>query len=371
MWKIWKEELHKIASRKIIWLGLFALLAFNSLRLVTELNHYSVMADGHVFYGQEAVDKDKALTAQYAGTLTEEKVRQIYSHFGFYQYDPGKGTGTGNFCSRFITEQMTDYNGDGRSPEEISFLQGEDWEKQAAPLLTGDIRFDYVYGWKDLTELYAFMTIMGLSVILIIGLSPVFAQEYTLRTADILLTTPRGKKSGIWIKMAAALFFTSAIFCSSTLYLWLSYLAVYGTQGLDASPALVGVPMGSYCPDTIGGFFLFLFALGLAGTLLLTGITLAVSALCKNAFLAVIVSLALFFLPYAWMNAISHMLFPILPIGLLRAISHFMISMPYYLPLNWGFSLSARQTALHLAVAAAALGGCAVLGYHRYRNFQR
>ena len=33
MWTIWKEELYKISSRKIIWLGVFLLLASATIRL--------------------------------------------------------------------------------------------------------------------------------------------------------------------------------------------------------------------------------------------------------------------------------------------------------------------------------------------------
>lgn len=371
MWKIWKEEIFKIASRKIIWLALILLAVFILWRQMAERSHYSVMIGGQVFYGQEAIDKDKELAAEYAGALTEEKVRQIYDAFGFYHYDEQKDVSVGNYCSRFITERMTDYKFIGsEDPEEIHFLQGEEWENNAAPLLKGDIRFDYAYGWNDMRETHSFLTVMALCIVCIIGLSPVFSEEYTMKTANILLTTQRGKRSGIWMKMTAALFLSAAVYCAFSLYIWLIYLAVYGTQGLDASAVLLGVPVQGYHPGSIGGFFLFEFALGLAGIILLASMTMAVSALCKNAFLTVIVSLVVFLIPYAWINVLAVMLSAVLSMELIRTVSHFMTSMPFYLSVNWGFGFAGRQILLHLAIAAAVWAVCMVLGYQKYRNYQ-
>ena len=109
MWNIWKEEVCKILSRRLIWIGLFVLAAFLTLRLVTEQGHYSASIDGNTYFGQEALEKDKQLAAQYAGILTEETVRRIYENFGFAYYNE-QNILTGNFCSRFITEKMTDFN---------------------------------------------------------------------------------------------------------------------------------------------------------------------------------------------------------------------------------------------------------------------
>ena len=78
MWKIFQEEFRKIASRKIVWIGLFVLLAFVRFRIGEIQNDYSVLIDGETFYGKEAIEKDKELTARYAGSLTEEKIREFY-----------------------------------------------------------------------------------------------------------------------------------------------------------------------------------------------------------------------------------------------------------------------------------------------------
>ena len=371
MWNIWKQEIYKTASRKILWLGLLLLLLIVHLRLYEERSRYSVTIDGQSYSGQEAIEKDQALTAAYAGILTEEKVHQIYQEVGFYYYDPQQDQMVGNYCSQYITREMTNFNQtDSGQLESIQFLEGDAWEQKAAPLLQGSVRFDYAYGWSDLRETFSFLISIVLFVLFIIGISPVFSDEYMLKTADILLTTKRGAKSGIWLKMAAALVLSAVIYTVFSALLWLMYQSVFGTQGLDASAVLIGVPLQGYGLDSILHFFLFAFFLGLAGLLLLTSMTLAVSAICRNAFLTVIISIVLFLLPYAWMQALSVLLTPFLSTRLLKALSHFMVSMPFFLPINWGFSFTAGQVQMHLGIAAVMTVCCAALGYWKYRNYQ-
>lgn len=371
MWKLFREELCKIASRKIVWISLFFLLAFVRYRLGTVQDEYSVTVNGKNIYGKEAIAIDQELTAQYAGPLTRQTVKKIYDRYGFFYCDVDTGERKGNFCSRFITQQMTNINQVGEENlEEIQFFQGEEWEMNVAPLLKGNLRFDYVSGWTDLKETYGMVVIWGLSILFIIGLSPVFSEEYTLRTADILLTTRRGKKSGIWIKMAAAFSFTLVTFLAVTFYVWAIYLKVFGTQGLDASPILIGagLPYRGYSPDTIQGFFLIQFAAGLAGYLLLTALVLAASALCKNAFLTAVISLAAFLFPIVWVKALGPMW--ILGITMTKAVTRFMVSMPAYLSLYWGFAFTEKQIAWNMVIALATGGVSVVLGYRGYRNYQ-
>lgn len=103
MWIIWKEEFRKIASRKILWIAFCLLLGFAAFRLFTELGHYTVTIDGKNFRGKEAVEMDKALTKQYAGVLTEEKIDEIYYKYGFYPYgDPENTQIEKNFLSQCI-----------------------------------------------------------------------------------------------------------------------------------------------------------------------------------------------------------------------------------------------------------------------------
>lgn len=367
MWNIWKKELYKIASRKVIWLGMLLLLAFISFRLLVERRNYTVTLDGRAFYGQEAIQKDQALTARYAGTLTEKQIQQIYEEYGFYYYDDETGYSNGNFCNRFITEKFTNYmQTGGNNPDAIHFYQNQDWENNAAPYLENNVNFDYIYGWNDFAEIYL-MALLAVFVLLIIGLSPLFAEEYQLKTADVLRTTSRGKQSGIWMKILAALFFAAAIVCMASAYLWGIYIAVYGTQGLDASAVLLNfAAFYGYCPETVMGFFIFITFLGLIGAILLTSLMAGISSICRTPFFALVVSLIVFLFPVVWVKALAPM--RIFGAPLTKNISHFMISMPFYLPLSIGFAFSEKQLEIHLCIALVVGISSIFFGYYKYRN---
>ena len=97
MWEIWKKEIYKIASRKVIWCGVLLLLSFITFRLYAEQKDYSVTIDGQSYHGKEAIEKDRKLTAEYAGMLTREKVQEIYDKYGFCYYDDKTESYAGNF----------------------------------------------------------------------------------------------------------------------------------------------------------------------------------------------------------------------------------------------------------------------------------
>jgi hypothetical protein len=367
MWIILKEEIYKIKSRKIIWLSLCLLLAFSTLRLYNELHYYTTFVDGKTYHGMDALRKDQALTGRYAGLLTKDKVSQIYKEYGFFYFDAETGNAAANYPSRFITEAFTNFmQTDGNNPDEIHFRKGADWENNAAYLLDKDVRFDYIYGWNDFAEMYI-LVILSVFAILILGLSPIFAEEYQLKTADLLRTTRRGKGNGIRIKILAALCFAVVLTCMACAYMWGIYLTVYGTQGLDASAVLLNftTPFG-YCPESVLGFFLYITFLSIVSAVLLTGIAAGISALCQSPFLALILSLAAYLFPVVWIK----ILWTLLPVGqkISRAISHFMASMPVYLPMSTGFSFPADHMAVHVCIALAVGAGGMFFGYYRYRN---
>ena len=50
MWKIFQEEFYKIASRKIVWIGLFCLLAFVRYQLWMVQDEYAMTIGGETIY---------------------------------------------------------------------------------------------------------------------------------------------------------------------------------------------------------------------------------------------------------------------------------------------------------------------------------
>lgn len=366
--EIFREELRKIASRRIVWASLILVLVFVTLRLWVVQTEYQVKIDGVHYKGVKAIDKDRELAREYEGILTMKTVQNIHGRFGFSYYDGEKDHFNGNYSSEFITERMTNFfELEENDPSKIHFLEGEEWDRNAAPLLDGSVTFGYAYGWEDLRETYTLVIIL-LSVIFIIGFTPVFAEEYTLRTADLLLATEHGKKRGIWLKIWVAVSFAAGTFCALSLYMILLYLSIFGTDGLEASSILLNGVSKGIGPETIGGLLLLMFGLGLSGLMLLTGITLAVSAASRNSFMAVVVSGILYAVPYVWMKVLAPMW--ILGPVLTKGMNHFMVSMPMYLPMNWGFTFTGDQMGIHAGIAGIVLAACLAAAYRIHRNYQ-
>lgn len=107
---IWKNELCKMASRKIVWLGLSLLAFFIGWRLYAERGNYTVTIGGQITHGQEAINLDRQLTAGYAGVFTEQTVQKIWNDFGAYYYDDSQNAYIGNFCNSYLTQRITNYN---------------------------------------------------------------------------------------------------------------------------------------------------------------------------------------------------------------------------------------------------------------------
>ena len=61
---------------------------------------------------------------------------------------------------------------------------------------------------------------------------------------------------------------------------------------------------------------------------------------------------------------------PMQGIQITWTISHFMMSMPYYLALNWGFAFAGKQILMHMATAAVVGTAAGMAGYYKYINYQ-
>lgn len=239
------------------------------------------------------------------------------------------------------------------------------------PYLEYKAEFDYIYGWSDFVEMYM-LVLMVLYVILIVGLSPVFAEEYMLKTADIIRTTKRGKSSGIWMKILAACVFAVLLTALVTLCLFGIYFLVYGTQGSDASAVFLSLAtFYGYCPKSVGGFLILMAALGVVGAFILTGITLGYSSACRNSFLALIMSVVVFLVPLFWIKVLLPMCQGFLKTAVIKVISHFMTAMPMYLPISTGFAFSGKQIIMHLVIAGIVGAFGMGYGYFRYRSCRK
>lgn len=366
--RLFWEELRKIVSRKLVWGGVLFLMILVTVWTIVAVSEEKTTIDGKTYRGREAVVKDKELAEEYKGVLTVEKVQDIYNRFGFYYYDTKTGEPVGNFCNYFITLNMTNFNQTGGEDlSQIEFYEGTEWENNAQPFVEGNTEFAYVRGWMLMQE-NAMTFCVYLQLILIIALCPLFSEEYSLRTADLLLTTEDGKKKGIWIKLLAAVVFAVFLCILFGVFYFELYMTAFGAEGLSASSQLIGSPFFGFTPESIGGFFLFEWALALAGMVLLAGVTALLSAFSKSSFLTVIASLIIYAVPIIWLKVLA----PTWILGTTgtKLMNHFMVSMPVWLQWNWGFTFDGGQISVHLLVAAVVGVSAFCCAYFRYRSYQ-
>lgn len=306
--RLMREELYKICSRKIVKISFIVVVAGIVLLFMMSgpWNERCSIGSGKSredYSGFAAIAKDKELAAEFEGVLTDDVVSRMAEKCLFQEY-AAKGIVTNrNYVNTFFTDNdLTDAVYRGEEP--ACATRTVPLADSAMGRLTGEpVYFTYIRGWQVLKELYTMGTLL-VGIFLIIALSSVFAEEYSLKTISILLTTAHGKKKGIYAKLAAGVVFGTGVFGICTVLMVLLCGSVYGFQGLgcfagmlDGSWYLSTEWMASVSYVSIGSFFARYFLLVLSGLSLLTVFMLFVSAVSKQNFTALILGLIFFLLP--------------------------------------------------------------------------
>lgn len=306
--RLMREELYKICSRKIVKISFIVVVAGIVLFFMMDgpWNERCSIGSGKSredYSGFAAIAKDKELAAEFEGVLTDDVVSRMAEKCFFQEY-AAKGIVTNrNYVNTFFTDNdLTDAVYRGEEP--VPATRTVPLADSAMGRLTGEpVYFTYIRGWQVLKELYTVGTLL-IGIFLIIALSSVFAEEYSLKTISILLTTAHGKKKGIYAKLAAGVVFGTGVFGICTVLMVLLCGSVYGFQGLgcfagmlDGSWYLSTEWMASVSYVSIGSFFARYFLLALSGLSLLTVFMLFVSAVSKQNFTALILGLIFFLLP--------------------------------------------------------------------------
>lgn len=283
-------ELEKIVNRRVV----YAAIVFLVIMCGTMCTGRGVGAqvalkeEGGYLEGRAAVAYDKEVAARYEGVLTEEKVEEILTTYAPDAVDAGFWlvNNTYDTMSMFWGENDGSYNGGSIGGAFPDYLD----EK---PLVWG-----YNTGWMSFLETGMY-TMVFVGILLVIALSPVFAEEYTRGTDALILTSRHGKRKCAWAKIIASYLFTLLTVGIFLLFIVLCYLQGFGLDGIDASVQLNthfvfgGVPYFL----TNGGTALYCLILWFGGSLTLTALVLLLSALCRSSFITLIAALACYGIP--------------------------------------------------------------------------
>ena len=275
MKKLIQFEMKKIFAKRLTQAAVAAaLLLAVGLEFSSYQNMYAFDGAGREGRGRQAVEIDKGIAEKYAGTLTDEKVRQIIEDFKPAQDLHGMN-------AAYIYQNAT---------QSSVFRRFSDLE--------GNWKIGYTYGWlrtsQDMVKVFIF-----LQLVIIVMLAPVFSGEYG-GVDNIILTSRYGRTKCVAAKaigsVSASLAMTTVVSTASIA----SAIILYGSNGLDCSILFAPAEfVDGYIPFNItcGALLKYQILLAFSGTVSVTGITLILSAICKNQMTALAVSAALYFLP--------------------------------------------------------------------------
>lgn len=314
--QLYKMELYKIFHRKIFWIGILAILGLMFVYFwFAEVGDERCVIDGRSHSGYEAVQMNKKITEEYAGTVTDEKINQIVDKYGLPSElnENMPGWKNGNYLNDFVTRFFTNGSWEnGVKPTERYRLKDTDlWkaykeynenidsksEKNDKKQMKNEIlsmwelkpTLEYTTGWKVFGELLQFGLILG-SIMIICVISGIFAEESQTKMLPLIFTTVEGKRKDTLAKVLASFTITVLLYAGITGSAWGLCKIVYDLKG---GYNLTGVVISGSMWKTVDKvpFFSYLSVLlifGMLAFLSLNAIILCISAYQDSMFGAVV-----------------------------------------------------------------------------------
>ena len=351
--QLYKMELYKIFHRKIFWIGILAILGLMFVYFwFAEVGDERCVIDGRSHSGYEAVQMNKKITEEYAGTVTDEKINQIVDKYGLPSElnENMPGWKNGNYLNDFVTRFFTNGSWEnGVKPTERYRLKDTDlWKaykeynenidsksekndkKQMKTEILSMWKFkptlEYTTGWKVFGELLQFGLILG-SIMIICVISGIFAEESQTKMLPLIFTTVEGKRKDTSAKVLASFTITVLLYAGITGSAWGLCKIVYDLKG---GYNLTGVVISGSMWKTVDKvpFFSYLsvlLILGMLAFLSLNAITLCISAYQDSMFGAVVVTaicwaipllVRIFFGGFVWILVDSMPMFLIMQVNL-------------------------------------------------------
>ena len=314
--QLYKMELYKIFHRKIFWIGILAILGLMFVYFwFAEVGDERCVIDGRSYSGYEAVQMNKKITEEYAGTVTDEKINQIVDKYGLPSElnENMPGWKNGNYLNDFVTRSFTNGSWEnGVKPtvryrlkdtdlwkaykeynENIDSKSEKNDKKQMKTEILSMWKFkptlEYTTGWKVFGELLQFGLILG-SIMIICVISGIFAEESQTKMLPLIFTTVEGKRKDTSAKVLASFTITVLLYAGITGSAWGLCKIVYDLKG---GYNLTGVVISGSMWKTVDKvpFFSYLsvlLILGMLAFLSLNAITLCISAYQDSMFGAVV-----------------------------------------------------------------------------------
>ncbi|MBY0116992.1 hypothetical protein NST33_16260 [Paenibacillus sp. FSL L8-0435] len=280
MIRLTRYEFVKIMTRKSIYLALTGLLML--LVLYAYLGHPGPM-NGTSFY------------KPYEGAITAEKVQAAQEQLQNKGYSDEANQ---NRYGVFYEISMF-------SPEFIKNYTKTDDSGNVMERTVNVTEIHYNKPWGYLLEYIDQFGVLFMMIMILLGLAPVFAEEYALGTAALVRSSKRGKSQIVSAKlMASVVYIVLCVILFTSINLLIYWLRFGNLAGADTPIQSVGMYFQSfdyeYSPYRLSAlqYYVVQLVTHLAGSLIFGCVVLWVSSLSSTAFVAIIINVAIVGVPY-------------------------------------------------------------------------
>ncbi len=378
--RLLRDELYKITSRRVVKICFAAALLIELFCILTGsvLLEYSVV-DGVEYRGTSAIRQDRAMAKKYAGVLTDEKVAAMAEEYGLMYFDAENFNEEENFLSGMLfsnglCDGYINSWSDLRQPARTVPIAQTDMGRvcEAAGIRP---ELSYYRGWSVISVQMGIAGILG-CILLMMALTPVFAEEYASGTANILLATVHGRKKDIAARFGASYIFSLGSFAVLGGFIVVVCGIFYGYDGGGCLYGLNGVWQASESGAlssslvTMAEYVLIQIVFIVVALLMLTAFSLFASAVCHTPFLALIVTVLFFALPGGIWFYLALTKAPVNDVT--QMIWHLILCTPLYACMNGGVGemLSAKAAVLRAGMFAAVCVPSSVLAWQLFRRHE-
>ena len=288
--RLLKYELYKIFSNKVMYLALVVFMALNFIGINSEYN----------LKMESCRDAYKPFK-RYEGKISDEKIELAQKYEKDVENNP-ENTNTKNpelYGKTYYTLKVLNIennkNNYMESLKNINPTEKTEYERFKKIGYNDEIY--YTLGWDNILYYNSWIGFFFIGVLIILGLTPVFAEEYDTSVDNLILTSKHGKSRLIWAKIGAAFIYTA--FAVLILYLLplIFYGWKFGLKGFDVSIRNAKFYSQSTINLKIWQFYILQICFNIIGGFSLGLLTLLISSISKNKILTAFISGCGFLVP--------------------------------------------------------------------------
>lgn len=290
-----KFELYKILSKKVVIVGVLFVLAMN---LTLYFNWAFPRSNSMSF------KEDREYSEQFSGKLTDETIEKIQSNI---ISNPELLNMKGNSTITFFENNFAPEN-ENDPLYSVDEVFGEGYDS--------DVKDSLVWGYSEgcsaiMSAIQSSLLILGF--VILIGVSPIFAEEYTTGMDSLILTARYGKTKSIYSKIAASVIFSEMLTLISIFMITILFSINYGFTGWNTS---VQLSSGGILSDVsyvlnFGEAYLIMCGVWILATAALAAFICIISVFSKSSFVSLLISFLIYIVPLICANMLVKLGLPI------------------------------------------------------------